>query len=91
MKIHIEISRKVKPAMPLTSLGESNIPSGLKVDNIPSPNKITANIKTRNPKTTSSVFMKISHPLNQIEYIFHIRSIFIKKFLLKLQLFIPLS
>ena len=53
----MEINRKVKPAMPLTSLDESIIPSELKVVNTPSPNKITANIKTRNPKTTSSVFM----------------------------------
>jgi hypothetical protein len=65
MKIHIEISRKVKPAMPLTSLDESNMPSGLNVVNTPSPNNITANIKTRNPKTASSVFMDISHPLNR--------------------------
>ena len=61
MKIHIEISRKEKPAIPLTSLDESNMPSGLKVVNTPSPNKITANIKTRNPKTASSVFMDILH------------------------------
>jgi hypothetical protein len=65
MKIHMEISRKVKPAMPLTSLDESNMPSGLKVVNTPSPNKITANIKTRNPKTASSVFMELFHPLNR--------------------------
>jgi hypothetical protein len=57
----MEISKKVKPAMPLTSLDESNIPSGLKVVNTPSPNKMTANIKMRNPNTISSVFMKISH------------------------------
>ena len=66
MKIHMEISRNVKPAMPLTSLDESNIPSGLKVVNTPSPNKITANIKTRNPKTASSVFIDVSHlPISQ--------------------------
>jgi len=58
MKIHIAVSRKAKPAMPLTSFGESNMQSGLKVVITASPNKITANIKTRNPKTTSSVFMK---------------------------------
>jgi hypothetical protein len=76
MKIHMEISRKVKPAMPLTSLDESNMPSGLKVVNTPSPNKITANIKTRNPKTASSVFMDIFHlPLNQIDIFTNIVSI----------------
>jgi hypothetical protein len=64
MKIHIETSRKAKPAMPLTSLAESNIPSGLNVVNTASPNKITANIKTRNTITASSVFMDKSHPLN---------------------------
>jgi hypothetical protein len=70
MKIHMEISRKAKPAMPLTSLAESNMPSGLKVVKTPSPNNITANIKTRNPKTASSVFMKISHlPLSHIEHL----------------------
>jgi hypothetical protein len=64
MKIHMEISRKVKPAMPLTSLVESNIPSGLNVVNTASPNKITANIKTRNPITAPSVFIDKPHPLN---------------------------
>jgi hypothetical protein len=68
MKIHMETSRKTKPAMPLTSFVESNMPSGLKVVKTASPNKITANIKTRNPKTVSSVFMNTSHlPLSQIE------------------------
>ena len=57
MKIHIAVSRKVKPAMPLTSLDESITPSGLKVVSTASPNKITANIKISNPNTISSVFM----------------------------------
>jgi hypothetical protein len=57
MKIHMAVSRKAKPAMPLTSFGESNMPSGLRVVITASPNRITANIKIRNPKTTSSVFM----------------------------------
>jgi hypothetical protein len=57
MKIQIEVSRKVKPAMPLTSFDESNIPSGLRVVSMASPNKIRANIRISNPNTTSSVFM----------------------------------
>ena len=61
MKIHIDISRKVKPAIPLTPLGERIMLFRLKVVNIPSPNKISANIKIRNPNIASSVLMKISH------------------------------
>ncbi len=66
MKIHIAVSRKVKPAMPLTSFGESNMPSGLKVVSTASPNKITANIRTRNPNTISSVFMNCCFDENTI-------------------------
>ena len=57
MRISIAINRKVKPAMPLTSLGESIMLSGLKVVSTASPNKIAANIKTSNPSTIFSVFM----------------------------------
>ena len=57
MKIQIAVSRNVNPAIPLTSLDESNGEIKSKVVRTASQNKITANIKIRNPNTMSSVFM----------------------------------
>jgi hypothetical protein len=52
--------------MPLTSLGDNNILAESKVANMASPNKIAANIITRNPNITYSVFMNNYFPWHHL-------------------------
>lgn len=51
------IITKTKPVMPLTSFGDNIMLAASTVVNMASPNKIAANIITRNPNIIYSVFM----------------------------------
>jgi len=51
------INKKVKPVMPLASLGDNGMPDWFQVTSMASTNKIAANIRTSNPITTFSIFM----------------------------------
>ncbi len=57
MRTSMAISKKVKPVMPLTSLGDNGMPDWFQVTSMASTNKIAANIRTSSPITTFSIFM----------------------------------
>ncbi len=57
MRTNIAISKKVKPVMPLTSLGDNGMPGWFQVTSMASTNKIAANIRTSNPIMMFSIFM----------------------------------
>ena len=50
-------SKKVKPVMPLTSLGDNGMPDWFQVTSVASTSKIAANIRTSNPIMMFSIFM----------------------------------